>query len=288
LGTKQTVNAVYGRPGLIVDELPFQGGRTWSSAATRTIVRGPTNASQAAAQETLTVNADGSYTDASLETGGTVYPYDSLSRIENGDASGSRTEVTQVEGQSAPGAPYGLTLSAPSNNTVIVTPFGTAPLDPLVPAPIPSACPTPGGTPCPVVTATPYPQHAWYPYVPTPAHPLETITSTDKGAATLPPSCGTSSAFPKSAELIETIDATLDIWSGTTTSTTDAYIDAHDGVLCANVTVQSTYYALGSTSADTTPTGSSTLKFTDTLQSQSAPPAVFAVPALARYLSLWR
>jgi citrate lyase alpha subunit len=96
------------------------------------------------------------------------------------------------------------------------------------------------------------------------------------------------STFPKSAELIETIDSTLDIWTGTTTSTTDAYIDAHDGLLCANVAVQSTYFALGATSADTTPTGGATLTFTDALQTQTASPAVFAVPALARYLSLWR
>lgn len=271
LGNKQTVKAVYSNPGLIVDELPFQTGRTWSSAATRTIAW-----TSSASQETLVVNADGSYSDARLETGGTVYPYDSVTTLENSDASGSRTQVTQVEGTSTPGPPYGLNLSAPLNGTVTVTPFGTAPVDPLLPTPNPSAA------------ATPYPQHAWYPYVPTAAHPLETITSTDKGSAALPTSCNTSSAFLKSGELIETVDATLDIWSGTTTSTTDAYIDAHTGVLCANVTVRFAYYALGTTSADATPTGSSTLMFTDALQSQTSPPAVFAVPALTRYLSLWR
>lgn len=270
LGNKQTLNAAYGNAGMIVGELPFHAGRTWSSAATRTIKWSPTS------QEALDVNADGSYNDATLETGGTVYPYDSVTTIENSDASGSRTEVTQVEGASTPGPAYGLTLSAPSNGTIIVTPFGTAPLDPLLPTPIPSA------------TSTPYPQHAWYPYAPTAAHPLETIASTDKGSAALPASCNTSSSFPKSAELIETVDATLDIWTGTTTATTDAYVDAHAGVLCANVTVHRTYYALGATSADTTPTGSSTLMFTDALQSQTSPPAVFAVPALTRYLSLWR
>jgi hypothetical protein len=277
LGNKQTVKAVYTSPGLVVGELPFKPGRTWSSAATRTITWSSSDNSTAGptSQETLVVNADGSYNETLLETGGTVYPYDSVTTTENSNASGKRTEVTQVEGASAPGPAYGLTLSAPANNTVIVTPFGTPPLDPLLPTPSPSAAPTP------------YPQHAWYPYVPTAAHPLETITSTDKGSAALPASCNTS-AVRKSAELIETVDATLDIWSGTTTSTTDAYVDAHGGVLCANVTVRFAYYALGATSADTTPTGGSTLTFTDALQSQTSPPAAFAAPALARYLTLWR
>ena len=281
LGNKQTSKAVYGNPGLVVGELPFQAGRTWSSAATRTIERtsSGTSTEGPTTEETLIVNADGSYSDVSLETGGTVYPYDSVTTVESSDASGSRTEVTQVEGASAPGPAYGLTLSAPSNNTVIVTPFGTAPVDPLLPTPPPGAV-----TPTP----TPYPQYAWYPYVPSATHTLETITSTDKGTAALPASCNTSVAFPKTAELIETVDNTLDIWTGTTASTTDAYIDAHAGVLCANVTVQFTGYALGPTSADTTPTGSSTLTFTDALQTQTSAPPVFAVPAPARYLTLWR
>jgi hypothetical protein len=274
------LQAVYGNPGLVVYELPLQSGRTWSSSAARTLTW--TNGTNGG--ETLSAHADGSYTDNLLALGGTVFPYQSTTTVENSDASGSRTEVY---GANASAPPYTVSLSAPSNNTVTVSTSGTPPVDPVLPTPTP--CPTAGGTPCPLSNLpTPYPQHAWYPYVPTAAHPLETIISTDKGSVAIPASCNVSSTFPKSAELIETVDSTLDIWTGTTISTTDAYVDAHDGVLCANVAVQSTYFALGSTSADTTPTGGSTLTFTDALQTQTSPPAVFAVPALARYLSLWR
>ncbi|HET7812742.1 MAG TPA: hypothetical protein VFL13_00055, partial [Candidatus Baltobacteraceae bacterium] len=288
LGNTQTLSTTYGSGGLIVAELPLLSGRAWTSAAARTTTRASSDNTTLGpvSNETLTVNADGSYTDASLETGDTLYPYRSVTTLENSDASGSITGVTQVEGSSTPGPPYGETLSAPSNNAVLVSPFGQAPPDPVLPTATP--CPTPGGTPCPAVTATPYPQYAWYPYVPSAAHPFETIASADKGNAALPAGCSTSSAFPKSAELIETVDTTLDIWSGTTVSTTDAYVDPNDGVLCANVTVRRDYYALGPTSADATPAGTSTLTFTDSLQSKGGAGAVFAVPALARYLSLWR
>lgn len=274
----QTRQIYFAFPGLIVEQTPFKAGQTWSSAASRIV----TCCSGSNGSETLNVNADGSYTENTLSSSVT-FPYDSTTTTENADASGSRTEVA---GPNASVTPYTVQLSAPYNNTVIVTTTGAPPLDPVLPTPTP--CPTAGGTPCPSVTATPYAQYAWYPYVPSPSHPLETITTTDKGLVSLPASCNVAGVFPKTAELIETVDATLDIWSGTTTSTTDAFTDAHAGVLCANVAVKWTYYAFGATSADRTPTGSATLTFTDALQTQSEVPPVFAVPAVARYLSLWR
>lgn len=274
----QTMQIHYASSGLIMEQTPFKAGHTWSSAAGRTV----TCCSGSNGSERLNVNDNGSYNDNTFSSSVT-FPYDSTTTIENADASGSRTEVA---GPNASVQPYTISLSAPSNNTVVVSTTGSPPIDPVLPQP--TACATPGGTPCPSVSPTPYAQYAWYPYVPSASHPLETITSTDKGLVSLPASCNVSSVFSKLAELIETVDATLDIWSGTTTSTTDAYIDARAGVLCANVTVQRTYYAFGPTSADTRPTGSATLTFTDALQTQTQVPPVFGVPAMARYLSLWR
>jgi hypothetical protein len=124
--------------------------------------------------------------------------------------------------------------------------------------------------------------------VPSPSHPLETIVSSDKGSVSLPSGCSVPHAFPTQAELIETVDTSLDIWTGVSTTTTDAYIDAQHGLLCATATVQQAFFVLGPTSADTTPVASATLTFTDSLQRQGGAAAVFAAPALARYLTLWR
>ena len=277
-GVARTVTVRYGSPGLIVNELPMQSGRIWTSTAARTV----TSSAGSGYRETVTVNADGSYSDELLELNG-IFPYESVTTNEKTDGSGSQTEVA---GANASAPPYGLSLSAPVANTVIVTPSGVPPVPPSAPTPVP--CPTNGGTPCPVVTPTPYAQYAWYPYVPSSAKPLETIATMDKGSTTLPASCAVSRALPLSAELIETVDATLDVWSGTSTATSDAYVDPHDGLLCLNVSVQPELYAFAGTNADSTPVATTTLTFSDALQSETAPPPVLAATALARYLTLWR
>jgi hypothetical protein len=94
--------------------------------------------------------------------------------------------------------------------------------------------------------------------------------------------------LPARAELIETIDTSLDIWTGTNTTATDAYVDAKRGLLCAIGSVQERFYVLGPTNADTAPVATTTLTFTDTLQSAGAAAPVFALPAPARLLTLWR
>lgn len=236
------------------------------------------------ANETLRVNADGSYTDTVSGANTQAFPYYSLTTVENADASGVQTLAAGIS-PSPP--PYVVAHSAPSNHIVIVSTSGTPPVPPDWPTPTP--CPTAGGTPCPLAPSpTPYPQYAWYPYVPSSQAPFETITSTDKGTAALPPACEVPSVFPQEAEVIETVDAALDIWTGTASAVSDAYVDPHYGVLCLEVTLTQASYSLGPTSADTAPTGTRTLTFVDSLQSESAPPGIAALPAPGRYLIFWR
>lgn len=278
-GQAETVTVLFGTPGLVVNELPLQPGRTWTSAATRTV----TSTSGTDYQDTLTVKADGSYNDALVELNG-IFPYESTTTVENSDGSGS---ITNIDGANASASPSGESLSAPAGNAVTISPFGTPAIPPDAPSPTP--CPTPNGTPCPPSKLpTPYPQYAWYPYTPSVSKPLETITSTDKGSVALPSSCTISATLPTSAELIETIDSTLDVWRGTTTATSDAYLDSHDGLLCLNVYVSFSAYIFGSTSADTTPVQTTTLTFTDSLQNESAPPALLTIPTLPRLQAFYR
>ena len=273
VGMPRNVVVSYGPNGLIAGELPMQAGRMWTNTAARTMTSTWGNQ-----QETLTVNADGSYTDSTIELQG-IFPYDSTVAVENPDASGT---VTQVAGANASAPPFGASLSAPSGTTVVITPFGQAPLPPDAPTPTP--CP---GS-CPAVTPTPYPQYAWYPYDPSASKPLETLTTTDEGVVALPSTCNVPAPFPASAELIETVDTVLDVFSGTASETSDAYVDPHDGVLCLNVALQQASYVFGATSADTTPVSTGTLTFSESLQTENSPPAVLAVPTLARLGVFWR
>ncbi|HET6893931.1 MAG TPA: hypothetical protein VFH72_00945 [Candidatus Baltobacteraceae bacterium] len=278
IGMPSSETVAYGKPGLIVAKLPLQAGQTWTTAASRSVTRSwSTNEG-----ETLSVDADGAYSDALVMTNAD-FPHQSISTVENSDGSGSRTIVAGAEA-SAPS--YGETLSAPSNGTVLVSPFGTPPIPPLAPTPTP--CPTPGATPCPLSATPPYSANAWYPYDPSASQPLERIVSNDKGSVGLPSACAVSHTFPATAELVETVDATLDVWSGTSRTTTDAYIDPHDGLLCLVVSMQNASYVLGTTSADMTPVSKSTLTFTDSLQSENARPPMLAVPGLSRLATFWR
>lgn len=265
-----TITVTYPSPGLIVDETPFQSGRIWTNAATRAVISG---------SETLNVNADGSYTDNQVWLNGT-FPYESLTTAEKPDESGSQTDVA---GANASAPPYTVSRSAPSGDTVIVSRSGTPAIPPDWATPTP--CPTPGGTPCPTVTATPYPQYAWYA---SERPPIESITTTDKGRSVLPQSCKIASGLPTSAELLETVDTSVDIWTGTSTTTSDAYIDPNDGLLCLAASVQEAYYNLGPTSADTLSVAAKTITLTDALQSETNVNPTFAVPAMTRLLTLWR
>jgi hypothetical protein len=277
IGMPSSETVAYGKPGLVVAKLPMQGGQTWTTAASRSVTRSwGTNE-----RETLSVNADGAYSDDLVITNAD-FPYQSISTAENSDGSGSRTIVAGADA-SAPS--YGEALSAPSNGTVLVSAFGTPPVPPLAPTPTP--CVAPSDWPCPIAETPAYSANAWYPYDPSASQPLERIVSNDKGSVALPSACAVSHAFPATAELVETVDATLDVWSGTSKTTTDAYIDPHDGLLCLVVSMQNALYVLGTTSADMTPVSTGTLTFTDSLQSESAPPPVLAIPGLSRLAAFW-
>lgn len=223
--------------------------------------------------ETLTVHSDGSYTDATVGSN-TLWPYDAVTIVQNGDASGSDTTTA---GANASAPPYVIDYSAPVNGYVTVSTQGSPPVDPVLPTPI---C---NGT-CPAPSPTPSVEQAWYPFIPSASQPLERIMSSDKGTQPLPPSCTVATGLRTAARLTETTDTSLDVWQGTAVSVSDAYVDPSRGLLCAVVVVTRTIYALGSTE----PLGGDTLTVTESLQSESGSIVPFAVPAPARFISLWR